>query len=122
MLYLRFPGRNSGIFLCNLISSHYLCTVKLKNSKSMGQLTFKSGSGYSASWEVRNTTLCAMENQVKKLTSLINELYEAREEIPTTCTSEKDEADYQIKLLKTSIDNLNKFITCLLYTSDAADE
>lgn len=45
----------------------------------MGQLTFKSGSGYSASWEVRNTTLCAMENQVKELTSLINELYEARE-------------------------------------------
>lgn len=72
---------------------------------------FKSGSGYSASWEVRNTTLCAMENQVKELTSLINELYEAREEIPTACTTEKDEADYQIKLLKTSIDNLNKFIT-----------
>jgi hypothetical protein len=24
----------------------------------MGQLTFKSGSSYSASWEVRNTTLC----------------------------------------------------------------
>ena len=53
----------------------------------------------------------AMENQVKELTSLINELYEAREEIPTACTTEKDEADYQIKLLKTSIDNLNKFIT-----------
>lgn len=77
----------------------------------MGQLTFKSGSSYSASWGVRNTTLCAMENQVKELTSLINELYEAREEIPTACTTEKDEADYQIKLLKTSIDNLNKFIT-----------
>lgn len=77
----------------------------------MGQLTFKSGSSYSASWEFRNTTLCAMENQVKELTSLINELYEAREEIPTACTTEKDEADYQIKLLKTSIDNLNKFIT-----------
>lgn len=42
----------------------------------MGQLTFKSGSSYSAFWEVRNTTLCAMENQVKELTSLINELYE----------------------------------------------
>lgn len=77
----------------------------------MGQLTFKSGSGYSASWEVRNTTLCAMENQVKKLTSLINELYEAREDIPTACTSEKDSADYQIRLLKESTDNLNKFIS-----------
>lgn len=77
----------------------------------MGQLTFKSGSSYSAFWEVRNTTLCAMENQVKELTSLINELYEARKEIPTACTTEKDEADYQIKLLKTSIENLNKFIT-----------
>ena len=84
----------------------------------MGQLTFKSGSSYSASWEVRNTTLCAMENQVKELTSLINELYEAREEIPTACTSEKDEADYQIKLLKTSIDNLNKFIRSEEHTSE----
>ena len=52
-----------------------------------------------------------MENQVEELKSLFDELYEAREDIPSACTSEKDEADYQIKLLKTSIDNLNKFIT-----------
>lgn len=77
----------------------------------MGQLTFKSKSDYQSSWETRNATLCEMENQVKKLTSLLDELYEAREDIPTACTTEKDEADYQIKLLKTSIENLNKFIT-----------
>lgn len=75
------------------------------------QLTFKSGSSYEDSWEVTNKTLCAMENQVEELKSLLDELYEAREDIPSACTSEKDEADYQIKLLKTSIENLNKFIT-----------
>ena len=68
------------------------------------QLTFKSGSSYQSSWEVTNRTLCAMESQVK-------ELKEEREDIPTACTSEKDSADYQIRLLKESIDNLNKFIS-----------
>lgn len=64
------------------------------------QLTFKSGSSYQSSWEVTNRTLCAMESQVEELKSLLDELYEAREDIPTACTSEKD-----------SIDNLNKFIS-----------
>lgn len=41
MLYLRFPGRNSGIFLCNLISSHYLCTVKLKTPRNMKKVISK---------------------------------------------------------------------------------
>lgn len=75
------------------------------------QLTFKGGSGYQASWEVTNRTLCSMESQVKELKSLLDELCEAREDIPTACTSEKDFADYQIRLLKESIDNLNKFIS-----------
>lgn len=75
------------------------------------QLTFKSGSSYQSSWEVTNRTLCAMESQVRELKSLLDELYEEREDIPTACTSEKDSADYQIRLLKESIDNLNKFIS-----------
>ena len=75
------------------------------------QLTFKSGSSYEDSWEVTNKTLCAMENQVEELKSLLDELYEAREDIPSACTSEKDSADYQIHLLKESVDNLNKFIS-----------
>jgi hypothetical protein len=49
-----------------------------------------------------------MESQVEELKSLLDELYEAREDIPTACTSEKDSADYQIRLLKESTDNLNK--------------
>lgn len=44
------------------------------------QLTFKSGSSYQSSWEVTNRTLCAMESQVEELKSLLDELYEAREE------------------------------------------
>lgn len=75
------------------------------------QLTFKSGSSYQSSWEVTNRTLCAMESQVEELKSLLDELYEAREDIPTACTSEKDSADYQIRLLKESTDKLNKFIS-----------
>jgi hypothetical protein len=75
------------------------------------QLTFKSGSSYQSSWEVTNRTLCAMESQVEELKSLLDELYEAREDIPTACTSKKDAADYQIRLLKESVDNLNKFIS-----------
>ena len=75
------------------------------------QLTFKSGSSYQSSWEVTNRTLCAMESQVEELKSLLDELYEAREDIPTACMSEKDSADYQIRLLKESTDNLNKFIS-----------
>lgn len=59
------------------------------------QLTFKSGSSYKDSWKVTNQTLCGMESQVKELKSLLDELYEAREDIPTACTSEKDSADYQ---------------------------
>lgn len=47
------------------------------------QLTFKSGSSYQSSWEVTNHTLCAMESQVEELKSLLDELYEAREDIPT---------------------------------------
>ena len=75
------------------------------------QLTFKSGPFYKDSWEVTNRTLCAMENQVKELKSLLDELYEERENIPSACTLEKDSADYQIRLLKESVDNLNKFIS-----------
>lgn len=78
------------------------------------QLTFKSGSSYKDSWEVTNQTLCGMESQVKELKSLLDELYEAREDISTACTSEKDSADYQIRLLKESVDNLNKVY---IYTS-----
>lgn len=74
------------------------------------QLTFKSDSSYKDYWEVTNQTLCGMESQVKEFKSLLDELYEAREDIPTACTFEKDAADYQIRLLKESIDNLNKFI------------
>lgn len=75
------------------------------------QLTFKSRSNYEDSWETTNQTLCGMESQVKELKFLLDEMYEAREDIPTACTSEKDIADYRIRLLKESVDNLNKFIS-----------
>lgn len=75
------------------------------------QLTFKSRSNYEDSWETTNQTLCGMESQVKELKFLLDELHEAREGIPTACTLEKDAADYQIRLLKASVDNLNKFIS-----------
>lgn len=39
--YQRNPGRNSGIFLCNLISSHYLCTVNLKTPRNMKKVISK---------------------------------------------------------------------------------
>lgn len=76
MLYLRFPGRNSGIFLCNLISSHYLCTVKLKTPRNMKKVISKlDGKEY-------HLTVCNDESNVM---FICNKRYQVRNATSDDC-------------------------------------